>query len=610
MAQGEKRFNGPGRGPMSVNLDKAKDTKGTLKRLMRYLENQKKWLVLVVIFIILYVLANLGTSILLQPIIDNYITPIIENPGDESLKISFFRMMIIYIVVALSAAIFSYLQSRIMITVAQKVVKEMRKDLFAKIQKMPIRYFDTHPYGELMSRIVNDIDNVSIALNTSINQMISGLLTLIGTLIAMIVISPVLALINLLALPVMLFVVSKIAKINRKQFIKQQQALAEVNAYIEEYVSGQKVVKAFNKEEDIKTNFNLRNEILRREGFKAQAIAGTIMPAMGNISNISTAITAVVSGILCIKGKISIGTIALYTKFSKEYSRPITEISNQFNVIQAGLAGAERVFQIIDEKVEFPDNTGKPEVGEIKGLVEFKHVSYQYDNNDKPTLKDIDLVAQPGQTIAIVGPTGAGKTTIINLLTRFYDVTTGEILIDGVNVKDVNKESLRDSLGIVLQDTVLFNESVRENIRYGKLDATDEEIEAAAKLVNAHSFIKRLPKGYDTILAEDASNISKGQAQLLNIARVILNNPQILVLDEATSNVDTRMEVKIQEAMKILLKGRTSFVIAHRLSTIVNADKIIVIDAGTVKEQGTHEELIRLRGMYYRMYTGIGEEAI
>ena len=610
MAQGEKRFNGPGRGPMSVNLDKAKDTKGTLKRLMRYLENQKKWLVLVVIFIILYVLANLGTSILLQPIIDNYITPIIENPGDESLKISFFRMMIIYIVVALSAALFSYLQSRIMITIAQKVVKEMRKDLFAKIQKMPIRYFDTHPYGELMSRIVNDIDNVSIALNTSINQMISGLLTLIGTLIAMIVISPVLALINLLALPVMLFVVSKIAKINRKQFIKQQQALAEVNAYIEEYVSGQKVVKAFNKEEDIKTNFNLRNEILRREGFKAQAIAGTIMPAMGNISNISTAITAVVSGILCIKGKISIGTIALYTKFSKEYSRPITEISNQFNVIQAGLAGAERVFQIIDEKVEFPDNTGKPEVGEIKGLVEFKHVSYQYDNNDKPTLKDIDLVAQPGQTIAIVGPTGAGKTTIINLLTRFYDVTTGEILIDGVNVKDVNKESLRDSLGIVLQDTVLFNESVRENIRYGKLDATDEEIEAAAKLVNAHSFIKRLPKGYDTILAEDASNISKGQAQLLNIARVILNNPQILVLDEATSNVDTRMEVKIQEAMKILLKGRTSFVIAHRLSTIVNADKIIVIDAGTVKEQGTHEELIRLRGMYYRMYTGIGEEAI
>lgn len=608
MSHGGKKIGGSGRGPMSVNLDKANDAKGTLKRLMKYLENQKKWLILVVIFIILYVIANLATSILLQPIIDDYITPIIQNPEDSSLRIAFYKMMAVYVVVALSVALFSYLQSRIMITVAQKVVKEMRKDLFAKIEKMPIRYFDTHPYGELMSRIVNDIDNISDALNTSINQMISGLLTLIGTLVSMIVINPLLAAINLLALPVMLFVVSKIAKINRNQFIKQQQSLAEVNAYIEEYVSGQKVVKAFNKEEDVKANFNIKNEILRKEGFKAQAIAGIIMPTMGSISNISTAITAVVSGILCINGKMSVGTIALYTKFSKEYSRPITEISNQFNVIQAGLAGAERVFQIIDEKVEFPDNEGKPEIGEIKGLVEFKNVSYQYDNNDKPTLKNINLVAQPGQTIAIVGPTGAGKTTIINLLTRFYDVTSGEILIDGVNVKDVNKESLRDSLGIVLQDTVLFNETVKENIRYGKLEATDEDVQSAAKLANAHSFIKRLPKGYDTVLTEDAGNISKGQAQLLNIARVILNDPQILVLDEATSNVDTRMEVKIQEAMKKLLHGRTSFVIAHRLSTIVNADKIIVVDEGTIKEQGTHEELIKNKGMYYKMYTGLNEE--
>ncbi len=606
----EAKIGPGGRGPMSVNLDKAKDVKGTLKRLMKYVEHQRKWLILVIVFIILYVVANLATSMLLQPIIDDYIVPIIESPEDWSLKIAFFKMMMLYILIAIAVAVFSYAQSRIMITVAQKAVKDMRKDLFAKIEKMPIRYFDTHPYGELMSRIVNDIDNVSNALNTSVNQMISGALTLIGTLVAMIVISPLLALINLLALPLMLFVVSKIAKINRQQFIKQQQALAEVNAYIEEYVSGQKVIKAFNKEEDVKSGFNDKNELLRKEGFKAQAIAGTIMPAMGNISNISTAITAIVSGIMCINGKISVGTIALYTKFSKEYSRPITEISNQFNVIQAGLAGAERVFQIIDEKVEFPENIGKPEIGEIKGLVEFKHVSYQYDNNDKPTLKDISLIAEPGQTIAIVGPTGAGKTTIINLLTRFYDVTSGEILIDGKNVKDVDKESLRDSLGIVLQDTVLFNETVKENIRFGKLEATDEEIIEAAKLANAHSFIKRLPHGYDTILSEDAGNISKGQAQLLNIARVILNNPQILVLDEATSNVDTRMEVKIQEAMQKLLKGRTSFVIAHRLSTIVNADKIIVVDDGTIQEQGTHTELIKKRGMYYRMYTGLNEEAV
>lgn len=607
MAQ-PKKVGPSGRGPMSVNLDKAKDVKGTLNRLMKYLEHHKKWLVLVVVFIILYVVANLATSILLQPIIDDYITPIIQNPEDSSLKLAFFKMMIIYIVIALLAAVFSYAQSRIMITVSQKAVKDMRKDLFEKIEKMPIKYFDSHPYGELMSRIVNDIDNVSEALNTSVNQMISGALTLIGTLIAMIVISPLLAVINLLALPVMLWVVSKIAKINRTQFIKQQQALADVNAYIEEYVSGQKVVKAFNKEDDIKNNFNDKNEELRKEGFKAQAIAGIIMPVMGNISNISTAVTAVVAGILCIHGKISVGTIALYTKFSKEYSRPITEISNQFNVIQAGLAGAERVFQIIDEEEEFPDNEGKPEIGEIKGLVEFKNVDFKYSNSDKLTLKNINLVAKPGQTIAIVGPTGAGKTTIINLLTRFYDVTSGQILIDGVDIREVNKESLRNSLGIVLQDTVLFNETVKENIKFGNLDVTDEEIEEAAKLANAHSFIKRLPNGYNTILSEDAGNISKGQAQLLNIARVVLNDPQILVLDEATSNVDTRMEVKIQEAMKKLLHGRTSFVIAHRLSTIVNADKIVVIDGGEIQEQGTHEELIKKKGMYYRMYTGLNEE--
>lgn len=607
MAQ-PKKVGPSGRGPMSVNLDKAKDVKGTLNRLMKYLEHHKKWLVLVVVFIILYVVANLATSILLQPIIDDYITPIIQNPEDSSLKLAFLKMMIIYIVIALLAAVFSYAQSRIMITVSQKAVKDMRKDLFEKIEKMPIKYFDSHPYGELMSRIVNDIDNVSEALNTSVNQMISGALTLIGTLIAMIVISPLLAVINLLALPVMLWVVSKIAKINRTQFIKQQQALADVNAYIEEYVSGQKVVKAFNKEEDIKNNFNDKNEELRKEGFKAQAIAGIIMPVMGNISNISTAVTAVVAGILCIHGKISVGTIALYTKFSKEYSRPITEISNQFNVIQAGLAGAERVFQIIDEEEEFPDNVGKPEIGEIKGLVEFKNVDFKYSNSDKLTLKNINLVAKPGQTIAIVGPTGAGKTTIINLLTRFYDVTSGQILIDGVDIREVNKESLRNSLGIVLQDTVLFNETVKENIKFGNLDVTDEEIKEAAKLANAHSFIKRLPNGYDTILSEDAGNISKGQAQLLNIARVVLNDPQILVLDEATSNVDTRMEVKIQEAMKKLLHGRTSFVIAHRLSTIVNADKIVVIDGGEIQEQGTHEELIKKKGMYYRMYTGLNEE--
>ncbi len=597
-----------GGGPMKVNLDKAQDVKGTVKRLMKYIEAHKKGLILVIVCIIFYVVLNLLSSVLIQPIIDDYLIPMMQYPEKTEYRSGFIKMLGGYVVICILIAVFSYFQSKIMVNIAQKAVKDMRKDLFEKIEKLPIKYFDTHPYGELMSRIINDIDNISTALNTSVNQIISGLLTLVGTLIVMIIVSPILALISVLALPIMVFIVTKIAKVNKKQFIRQQEALADVNGYIEEYVSGQKVIKAFNKEEDVKKNFDIKNGKLRKEGFLAQAIAGIVMPVMGGISNVSTAITALVAGILAIQGKISIGTIAIYTKFSKEFSRPISEITNQFNLIQAGIAGAERMFEIIDEEIEFPENAGKPNIGSVKGHVELKNVFFGYEK-ETPILKDINIEAKPGETVAIVGPTGAGKTTIINLLTRFYDVNKGEILIDGKNIQEVNIDSLRNALGIVLQDTVMFNETVRENIRYGKLDATDEEIEEAAKLANAHSFIKRLPNGYNTILSEDAGNISKGQAQLLNIARVILNNPQILVLDEATSNVDTRMEVKIQEAMNLLLKGRTSFVIAHRLSTIVNADKILVVNNGMIVEAGSHEELMKQKGIYYGMYTGIFEEA-
>lgn len=396
------------RGAMNVNLDKAKDTKGTIKRIMKYLEQHKKGFAIVVIFIILYVLFNLATSILLQPIIDDYIIPMIQNPEENSYKIGFIKILAIYITIAILAAACSYIQSRTMVNIAQQAVKDMRKDLFAKIEKLPIKYFDTHPHGELMSRIVNDIDNISMALNTSVNQIFTALLTLVGTLIAMIVISPILALISILALPVMLIIVRKIARINKKQFIKQQQSLAEVNGYIEEYISGQKVIKAFNKEETVKQNFNTRNMKLRKEGFLAQAIAGIVMPLMGGLSNITTAITAIVSGILAINGKISVGTIALYTKFSKEFSRPITEVTNQFNIIQAGIAGAERCFEIIDEEVEFPENAGKNNIGPVKGHVEFKNVYFGYDN-EKMILKNINLDVKPGETIAIVGPTGARK---------------------------------------------------------------------------------------------------------------------------------------------------------------------------------------------------------
>lgn len=604
----KKPMGGPGgRGPMSVNLDKAKDSKGTLKRLLEYLEGSKKILIIVLIFIIAYVILNISQSLILQPIIDDYIVPLLENPTDTNAKIGCIKMIMTLFIVCMLTAICSYLQSKMMIKVSQQVVKRLRDEVFSKIQKLPIKYFDTHPHGELMSRIINDIDNISIALNTSINQLISGILMVVIILVILFVINPILATISLLSLPIMLVVVGKISKYNKAQFIKQQEALAEVNGYIQEHVSGQRVIKAFNKEEDIKAEFNLCNENLRKNGFMAQTVAGMVMPIMGNISNITTAITTILAGIFCINGKITLGTITIFSKFSKEYSRPITEIANQFNVIQAGIAGAERIFEILDEVEEYPENVGKPEIGEIKGHVEFKDVYFGYTENEE-VLKDINIDAKPGETIAIVGPTGAGKTTTINLLTRFYDVIKGQILIDGKDIREVEKDSLRNSLGIVLQDTVLFNGTVMENIRYGNLTATDEEVIEAAKLADAHGFIKRLKNGYDTIISEDAGNISKGQAQLINIARVILNNPQILVLDEATSNVDTRMEVKIQQAMNKLLEGRTSFVIAHRLSTIVNSDKILVVNDGRIVEQGNHNELMNKKGVYYKMYTGIFEE--
>ena len=608
MAAGGRGHRGPrgGRGPMTVNLDKAKDSKKTLKRLLNYLNKFKFLLGIVVVFVILSVVFDLASSVILQPIIEDYIVPLVQDPTSNELKVGCIRMIFVLIGISLASAITSFVYNKIMLTVSQLTVKEIRKEVFAKVQKLPIKYFDTNSYGDLMSRIVNDIDNIMVALNTSVTQMVSGLLMLVGTLVTMFIISPLLAMISILALPFMLLVVSKIAKHNKKQFIRQQEALADVNGFIEEYISGQKVIKAFNKESDVKDIFDLKNTNLKKNGFMAQAVAGVVMPIMGSFSNITSALTVVVGGILCVKGKMTIGTITLYSKFAKQFSRPITEISNQFNVIQAGIAGAERIFEILDEENEFPGSENMPEIGEVKGHVEFKNVYFGYEEG-KDILKDINIEVKPGETVAIVGPTGAGKTTTINLLARFYDVTKGEVLIDGKNIKDIEKDSLRNSLGIVLQDTVLFNESVMENIRYGKLDATDEEVIEAAKLADAHSFIKRLPEGYQTILNEDASNISKGQAQLINIARVILNNPEILVLDEATSNVDTRMEVKIQKAMNKLLEGRTSFVIAHRLSTIVNSDQILVINAGRIIEQGNHEELIKQKGTYYRMYTGIFE---
>lgn len=592
--------------PRGKKFEKPKNTKKTVSRLWGYLKQSKALLVTAIILVILSAIIDMASIYVLAPIIDDYIMPMVQNNGASEYVMGLLKMIGIFIGLDVAYVICSYISSKIMVVVSQNTVMTMRNELVEKIEKLPIKYFDTHPHGELMSRITNDMDNLSNTLNTSITQIISGFCTLILALIAMLSINVTLSMVSILIIPIIAFVVMKISKITREQFVKQQECLAEVNGYVEEYISGQKVIKAFNKEDDVIDGFDEVNETLRKEGFKAQFTSGAIMPISGAINQMGTAVTMIISGILAINGKISIGNIVSFNKFSSHFGRPINEISNQFNVIQSGLAGAERMFNIMDEEIEYPDNINKPKLENVKGHVEFKNVSFGYDEN-KLVIKNFNLEAKPGEMIALVGPTGAGKTTIINLLTRFYDVTEGEILIDGKNIKDLDKYSLRDALGIVLQDTVMFSESVKENIRYGKLEATDEEVKEAAELANAHQFIKRLPQGYDTYLAEDGGNISVGQKQLLNISRVILNNPDILILDEATSNVDTRTEVHVQDAMNKLLEGRTSFVIAHRLSTIHNADKIVVINHGEIVEQGTHDELIENKGMYYTMYTGMFE---
>jgi len=595
------------RNRMPSNFEKTKDVKGTLKRVWLYMSKYKLLLLLVVVFVLLYVICSMATSLMLTPIVDDYIAPLITSDTPEVYRVGLLKMLLILTCLAVGTGIFQYIQSRIMIYVSQNTVAKMRTDLFAKLEKLPINYLDKHKSGDLMSRVTNDLDNVSFMLNNCFNKIIQGFLTIILSLAFMFIISPILTFISLLMIPVILFIVKKVNDISRKQFVKQQNCLGAVNSFVEEHLSSQKVVKAFNREEKVKDNFNEVNEKLKKEGFKAQAYAAIVMPLMNSISNINMAITCVFAGVMTINGSISIGNIVTFIKIDQGFIDPFIEVAQQFNLIQAGLAGAERMFQIIDEDVE------NFEVGEkirdVYGHIEFKNVKFSY-NKDIPVIKGISFEVQPGEVIAVVGPTGNGKTTIINLLTRFYDIDSGEILLDGKNIKDINKQSLRNILGVVLQDTVLFSDTVNNNIRFGKLDATDEEIEKVAKFVSIDKFIERLPERYNTLLSEDATNISVGQRQLINIARVVLNDPKILVLDEATSNVDTRTEIKIQEAMTNLLKGRTSIVIAHRLSTIRNADKILVINDGQILEAGTHNELIAKRGSYFEMYNGMFNEPI
>lgn len=564
-----------------------------MKRLWQYLRTYQWRIALVFLLVGVSSLLMLVGPYLIGRAIDNYIIP-------GNLR-GLVRLLMVMVTVYLLGASSFWLQDYLMVRTVQQVIANLRKDLFDVLQVLPLRFFDTHPHGDLMSRLTNDIDTISNTLGATITQMFAGLMTVVGTVIAMSRMSVRLTVVSLIAIPLTILVIFCVTRYTRNSFREQQSILGNLNGIIEENISGLKVVKAFSREDKEIERFECLNHDLKRAGIRAQIYAGIMGPLMNVINNLSLAIIAGFGGWFATQGKVSIGTIASFITYSRHFARPLSELANQFNMFQSALASAERVFQVIDEIPEPPDAGDAVELKKVRGEVEFRDVSFSYEKG-VPILKHVTFRAEPGQMIALVGPTGAGKTTIVNLLARFYDVESGEILIDGVELKKIKRNSLRSLLGVVLQDTYLFSTSVRENICYGRLSATDQEVEEAARLANAEHFILSLPQGYDTILTDGGENLSQGQRQLLAVARVILKNPAILVLDEATSNIDTRTEKYIQSAMRHLMKGRTSFVIAHRLSTIQNADCILVVDHGEIVERGTHRELLAREGFYYRLY--------
>ncbi|NLG86755.1 MAG: ABC transporter ATP-binding protein [Firmicutes bacterium] len=572
---------------------KAKDVKGTGQRLWRYLHQEKKQLVAVFLLVIAASVLNLISPFLIGQAIDHYIVP----RDFRGLA----RISAIMLVVYLLAAMLTWIQQYLVAGIAQDIVLRLRNELFAKIQTLPLQFFDRQPHGELMSRITNDIENINLFLSTGITQVFSGITMLVGTLVAMLWLSPLLTVFTLLVIPLVTIVLKNIATQTRNLFVNQQEKLGQLNSIIEETLTGQRAVKVFVREEKVLEQFAAANEQLKTVGIRAQILSGIIPPLMNMFNGLSFAIVAGAGGLLAVRGIITVGVIASFTNYARQFTRPINELANQFNLVQSALASAERVFEIMDQSPEEDTPLGLVPLKDVRGEVKFDHVTFGYQP-DVPVLKNINLSVKPGEVIALVGPTGAGKTTFVNLLARFYDLSEGTIYIDGQDISTVQRDSLRSQLGIVLQDTHLFSETVRENIRYGKLTATDAEVEQAARLAQAEPFIVRLPAGYDTVLSEDGGNLSQGQRQLLSIARAILADPAILILDEATSSVDTRTELQIQKAMLNLMQGRTTFVIAHRLSTIQNADHILVINQGQIIEKGTHEELLRAKGFYWDLY--------
>lgn len=589
---------GPGGGRGKMVGGKPKDTKASIIRLLRYLEKYKFFVLIAFICVVISTGANLVGSYMLRPIING----LVENADLGQLALSLLLMGSIYLI----GVVASYVQQRVMIWVSQSVLKNIRDDLFRRLQKLPVRYYDTHNNGELMSRFMNDVDAIGEMMNNSVIHLFSGAITLIGTLALMLSMNVWLTLITIVFVPVVAKVGGLIAGKSRSFYRAQQAALGAVNGYVEESVTGQKVIKVFCHENVCEEEFGILNQDLREKQIKAQFFGGLMGPVLGNMSQITYAITACVGGILCVTQGFDVGGFSVFVNYSRQFSRPINEVSQQVNTIFSALAGAERVFAVMDEEPEPVDDADALDADHLTGHVELKHVYFGY-NPDTLILKDISLYAKPGQKIAFVGSTGAGKTTVTNLLSRFYDIQQGEITVDGVNLYDYKRKALRRNIAMVLQDTHLFTGTVMENIRYGRLDATDEEIIAAAKSVSAHGFIIRLSDGYQTMIEGDGANLSQGQRQLLNIARAAISKAPILVLDEATSSVDTRTEKQIEKGMDALMATRTTFVIAHRLSTVRNANAIMVLEHGVIIERGTHEELLAQKGRYYELYTGKAE---
>ena len=629
-----------GRGPQGMG-GKPKNTKQTIGRLLKYVGKYKALLFVVLIFMMfntvfsliggymtrpiinrlsMYVGLKVDTETLNSPVyqaLDSFIetvkngangfiaTIVGDGFNENAASVMFYILATIMILVCIYVftILTNYLQARVMMTISQNSIEKIRNDLFVKLQRLPVRYFDTHPTGEVMSRFTNDVDNIDVMFNNSLTSIVSGIISLVGTLVFMITTNIWLTIITVVFVPFFAIGGAKIAGASRKYYSAQQAALGAANGYVEETVTGQKVVKVFNHEETCCEEFDTLNEDLREKQMKAQFFGGIMGPIMHNTSMISYSVTIGVGGILMVMGKLDPGALQLFAQYSKQFSMPINNISQQTASIFSALAGAERVFAVMDETPEAPDSENATDMSEMRGDVVFENVTFGY-NPDKVILKNISLYAHPGQKIAFVGSTGAGKTTVTNLLSRFYDIDSGKITIDGVDIHDIKRDTLRSNIAMVLQDTHLFTGTVMENIRYGRPDATDDEVVEAAKTASAHSFIMRLENGYETMLEGDGANLSQGQRQLLNIARAAISKAPILVLDEATSSVDTRTERHIEHGLARLMASRTTFVIAHRLSTVRNSNAIMVLEQGEIIERGTHDQLLDLKGRYYELYTG------